>query len=128
MQRFIYLIRARTPAGEFVGPIKIGITNNVTARLHQLQSAHTIQHDPSLRLEVLTFIEGNHADERRLHKRFASARLDPQDSPDGNSEWFIATEAILAEVRVLRYLRGGPAYQRQMITLLMERMDPARLE
>lgn len=67
--RVIYFIEA----GD-VGPIKIGIATDVSTRLKSLQATNPTP------LRVLAAVAGTMKDERDLHRRFASERL--------NGEWF----------------------------------------
>lgn len=56
------------------GPVKIGVAADVWRRLKNLQTAS------STRLRLLHVFEGGAEEEKRLHQRFASARL--------GGEWF----------------------------------------
>jgi len=63
------------------GPIKIGVANDIMARLGSLQAAHPH------RLKVLAVIQrGGKATERGLHIRFATDRL--------VGEWFEDSQAL----------------------------------
>jgi hypothetical protein len=63
------------------GPVKIGWTDDVERRLSGLQTAN---HE---RLRVIRLFEGGPAEERMLHKQFASQRLE--------GEWFTFTKEML---------------------------------
>ena len=78
----VYFVQAATG-----GPIKIGTSANVAARVAALQTA-----SPT-RLRVLATAPGGVALERALHVAFAAERLE--------GEWFSATPALLALVREL---------------------------
>jgi len=69
-------------------PVKIGFTGQLDKRLRQLRA-----HSP-YRLHVLAATPGDQDDEWDYHQRFASERI--------HGEWFIANEAILAEIEALR--------------------------
>lgn len=64
------------------GPIKIGHSGNPKARLAALKTAS----DQPLRM--IGVMDGDKPDERRLHLRFADARLE--------GEWFSPTEELVA--------------------------------
>ncbi len=73
----IYFIQA----GEG-GPIKIGFAESVTKRFRTLQTGH---HE---KLVLLTYLDGNVRQERRLHREFRAARI--------RGEWFRPTPELLA--------------------------------
>ena len=56
------------------GPIKIGVSDNVQARLQKLQTAH------AKRLRLLYTMPGTQQDERRMHYAFEALRI--------QNEWF----------------------------------------
>lgn len=64
------------------GPIKIGVSQNVPARLKDLQTSHA----SSLRL--LHTIPGTYADEQRLHSSFDHLRI--------QNEWFLPAPELLS--------------------------------
>jgi hypothetical protein len=63
------------------GPIKIGLTDDVRARMAQLQTGNPFK------LKLLGFFIGSVHDERALHTRFARWRLE--------GEWFVVTPELL---------------------------------
>ncbi len=67
------------------GPIKIGWSSDVKRRLAALNSAHPYE------LTILGTIRGSVRDERRLHHRFSSGRL--------QGEWFEPSEELLAFIK-----------------------------
>lgn len=69
------------------GPIKIGVTNDVPARIRDLQCAN------AKRLRLLVTVPGDHKTENELHRRFAAERL--------NGEWFKGKGAVRAFVEEL---------------------------
>lgn len=77
MSKRVYFIEAGDG-----GPIKIGVAGDVAKRFKALQATNPIP------LRLLAIIDGGHADERRLHKRFASERL--------RGEWFRGDGAVRA--------------------------------
>ena len=66
------------------GPIKIGYTANLTARLRSLRLAN------ALPISLLASVEGPTRLEREYHRRFAAHRL--------HGEWFAPHPDILAEI------------------------------
>lgn len=56
------------------GPVKIGVANDAVKRLRQLQTNQPIP------LKIIRLLEGDRAEEAKLHTRFAAQRL--------NGEWF----------------------------------------
>lgn len=76
----VYFIRSGSD-----GPIKIGFTRNLGARLHQLQTGHPVG------LRVVHAVPGDVLLERALHERFAAHRLE--------GEWFHPHREILGFIR-----------------------------
>jgi hypothetical protein len=72
---FVYFIEAG-PGGH----IKIGVTADVVARQRDLQAANAKP------LQLIVCVDGTHKDERRLHRRFKSERM--------NGEWFKGNGAV----------------------------------
>jgi hypothetical protein len=75
------------------GPIKIGFTRNLAARLRQLQTGHPAK------LRVLRAFRGDERLEAWLHRHFAAHRL--------NGEWFTPHRDLL------RYLVDHAAPERR---------------
>lgn len=73
----VYLIEA---AG--TGRIKIGATQNITSRVRALRTGC-----PG-KIEVLFLVDGGQKEERALHRKFKSLRV------DGTREWFHDNEVI----------------------------------
>lgn len=82
--------------GGWAGPIKIGETIDVSARLKQLQAC-----SPSI-LFVLATAPGGVLEERELHKRFNAAR--------SHFEWFHRTSDLCRFINQMRNKHGYPAY------------------
>ena len=80
---FIYFIQ-----GESGGPIKIGYTQDLRARLNSLQTGH-----PDV-LILLGAFPGNTGDERNLHEEYSDYRI--------RGEWFRPTEKILEKIKSLK--------------------------
>lgn len=74
----VYMIRA----GES-GPVKIGVTKNALSRLKMLQTGCP------LKLSFIRLLDGDEAEERSLHRRFATQRT--------SGEWFTFCDAMLTE-------------------------------
>lgn len=74
--RWVYFIQ-----GEDGGPIKIGVANNPTKRLAELQRTSPV------RLEIIAKVPGDESDEKRLHMRFNDLRL--------HGEWFEPAESLM---------------------------------
>jgi hypothetical protein len=74
---FVYFVRAGDN-----GPIKIGFSRNVNARIASLQTAH-----PE-RLKLLAVRRGHRDSERDFHARFAHLRLE--------GEWFLPEPELLS--------------------------------
>ena len=66
--------------GVLGGPIKIGVTNNIAARIEALSTASPWQ------LQPLLLAHGDEALERKLHRRFADERM--------HREWFRPSKRI----------------------------------
>jgi len=80
---FVYSIQ-----GESGGPIKIGYTQDIKARLSSIQTGH-----PDI-LVLLACFPGNTKDERKLHEKFDAFRL--------RGEWFKPSEFILKQIEEIR--------------------------
>lgn len=80
----VYFVQSDTD-----GPIKIGFTRNVEERLWYLRRHHPLP------LRLLALIEGAHADEQRLHRRFDSDRL--------RGEWFRPSDDLLCFIATLSH-------------------------
>jgi len=87
MKGFIYFIQ-----GECGGPIKIGYTTDLKARLKTLQTGY-----PD-RLELLFAFPGNPEDEKKTHERYGEYRL--------QGEWFRPTPELLKSIQKLSYLKS----------------------
>lgn len=83
----IYAIQMPLPCG-CAGPIKIGITHDVAARLRTLQVGSPYE------LTLLATVDGTVADEAALHLRLARDRM--------RGEWFRPTPEVIAVVGLLR--------------------------
>lgn len=70
------------------GPIKIGITNNITARFKALQTGSPVG------LRLLTTLPGSSVLESTLHQRFSHLRL--------HGEWFSSTDELLGFVNSIQ--------------------------
>ena len=75
------------------GPIKIGFSNNVTARLRDLQ------HGSPLPLVVLATTPGARTEEAALHDRYRYSRM--------HGEWFAPSDDLLDHIRSLGGLPLG---------------------
>lgn len=75
--RSVYFVQS----GGRDGPIKIGVTSNVKARVASLQTAHP---EP---LKVRLVVSGTQETERRFHRKFAALRM--------NGEWFRADPPLM---------------------------------
>lgn len=84
----IYFCRAASG-----GPVKIGYAGDAEKRLRALQTSHHSE------LTLLNAIEGSHADEQALHKRFAKYRL--------KGEWFKYTGPVKRYIEALPSLDGA---------------------
>ena len=67
--------------------VKIGVASDPWKRLSKMQS------DSPCELTMLAIIEGDETDERALHQKFSSDRL--------NGEWFVFSDALRSLVRGL---------------------------
>lgn len=77
IMRLVYFVRAGAD-----GPIKIGFSWNPWARVADLQVGCPEQ------LRIIVTVKGDRVDERAVHRRFESSRL--------QGEWFKATPELLA--------------------------------
>ncbi len=76
------------------GPIKIGITNNLSERLRGFQTGSAVE------LSVLASHEGDRGDERAYHQWFASHRL--------RGEWFERHPAIMERIKFIKWYTKKP--------------------
>lgn len=74
------------------GPIKIGHTNNIRARLGNMRASNY------RRLSLLVMVPGTRSDERLLHKRFAAHRI--------GGEWFEPVPELLSCIERLMGLQA----------------------
>lgn len=79
----IYFLRCRS-----TGLLKIGFSENVTARLA------SIRRQSSTEIDTLLIVDGGETEEAELHQRFASSRH--------HNEWFTETPSLMAEIERLR--------------------------
>lgn len=82
----IYFVRR----ADGTGPIKIGCSANIEARVRQLSS------DYRAKFRVLATIPGDFTDERNLHLKLAKHRVDMGSKKPGSSEWFNPSSAVLS--------------------------------
>jgi hypothetical protein len=87
--RFVSLMNSEDPLLYFIqsgddGPIKIGLSKNIRARLNQLQTSH---HES---LSVIGICRGGYFEERHLHKTFAAFHM--------KGEWFVP------DIKILEYI------------------------
>lgn len=77
-----------------LGPVKIGFSNHVQQRLNSIQSQLWDE------FTLLRLLDGTGADERALHRRFASLRI--------KQEWFTYSAEMMGDLG-LRDLLNDPA-------------------
>lgn len=79
------------------GPIKIGITDDLPARLRTLQTAHADK------LSIIYSFRGKTSDEEMIHRMFSAYRI--------NGEWF-EPEPVLEYIK--RHKKHGARYETQV--------------
>lgn len=86
----LYLARAVTPAGEFVGPVKLGFSRDPKRRASRLPEAYQVR----TRFRVLAAVPGTSVEEGALHSRLSGSCA--VRFFGGGSEWYRPTPRVLS--------------------------------
>lgn len=86
----LYLARAITPSGEFVGPVKLGFSRNPRQRVSRLPEAYQVR----TRFRVLAAVPGTSREEGELHARLRGSCA--VNFFGGGSEWYRPTPRVLS--------------------------------